>query len=193
MFTSKESKTLSLIKDESQKLMKQVGDPVHNWRHVQNVVKFSNRLLSYYPLADQFTVITGAYLHDIGLRNGREKHHIKGADLAGEILLSCGCEKSSIKKIQAVIKDHRAFSKPKTIESKIVKDADFLDYNNIVRVKSAKKKLVPAGIWDETVKVWISIEEKLELPESKLIFRKDFERFKRRYGKEFPELNGVKK
>lgn len=79
--------------------------------------------------ADVEIVEIAAWLHDIGsITNGRENHHITGAEIAEQKLRELGYSQDKIEKIKHCILSHRSSSstKPESLEAKIVSDADAL-------------------------------------------------------------------
>lgn len=85
--------------------------------------------------ADLEIVELAAWLHDIGsIINGRRDHHITGADIAVKKLRDFGYPKKRIERVEYCILNHRGSQNmiPKTLEAKIISDADTIDqFNNI--------------------------------------------------------------
>lgn len=101
-------------------------DAAHRENHVNTVIEDSMKLAKYYPV-DKNMVYTIAAYHDLGLCEGRERHHI----VSGEILLADEHLRSWFTEEQLLlmrdaIEDHRASNKhePRTIYGKIVAEAD---------------------------------------------------------------------
>jgi uncharacterized protein len=84
---------------------------------------------------DKEIVILAAWLHDIGsITFGRKDHHITGAKIAEQKLKELGYPKKKIELVKNCILNHRGSqdNKRKTIEEKIVADADAMsNFDNI--------------------------------------------------------------
>lgn len=95
--------------------------------HINAVRKYA-LLLAKKLNADKKVVEIAALLHDVG-RN-RKEHHIESAKIAERLLLKFGCKKDFINNVTHCILVHRSSRKdrPKTIEAKILKDADALAF-----------------------------------------------------------------
>jgi uncharacterized protein len=112
----------------------QGGDPVHDFDHVLRVFHLGQRL-AVSEGADLDIVETAALLHDVrgGLPGTKERaeHHLLSADYAGEVLSGKNWSKERIEAVQHAIRAHRFRNKngevPRTLEAKIIFDADKLD------------------------------------------------------------------
>lgn len=109
----------------------------HDWDHTQRVRTLALRLAAAEG-ADALIVEVAALLHDIGRSTeladqGRTCHAALGGRLSREILLSLGVVSSSfVTAVVDCVRCHRyrrrdADAKPKTLEAKVVYDADKLD------------------------------------------------------------------
>ncbi len=103
----------------------------HDWWHIQRVWN-NAKLIAEGEKADLFIVELGALLHDIAdykFHNGDEEI---GGKTAGEWLEKCNCDPEVIEKVVHIV-NHVSFkgnvheNKMKSIEGKIVQDADRLD------------------------------------------------------------------
>jgi len=108
------------------------NDPAHDFKHTMRVYKSAERLAKK-ENANTKLVLCASLLHDIvsfPKSNKRSKSSsIKSAIKAAKILKKYNLSKNEIKIISAAIRDH-SFSqnkKPKTLEGKILQDADRLD------------------------------------------------------------------
>jgi len=108
--------------------------PGHNFDHVLRVYKFCLKLAESENV--DFEVLqAAALLHDIGGGreiddpSGKTDHAVVGAEMAKPILKNLGFSKEKIQHIQDCIISHRYKNnnKPKTLEAKILFDADKLD------------------------------------------------------------------
>ena len=103
----------------------------HGWPHVKRVLKLAEKLAKM-EKANIYIVRTSALLHDIGRLYEKEKnenHAIISARMAKELLDSLNVCENCVNDVIHAIKAH-SFSlgiKPKTIEAKVLSDADKLD------------------------------------------------------------------
>ena len=107
--------------------------------HQKEVVESAIDLLKIYPKADRKVVLISCWLHDIAhyyAKNEKEilavkkSHHIDGARIAGETLLSYKLSEEEIEKIKNCVLNHRNHENyaPKTLEEKVVAVADALSH-----------------------------------------------------------------
>lgn len=121
---------LEQLKKEVQKKIS--NDPAHDFDHIMRVYKNAEKLAKK-EKANSKLVLSAALLHDIvnyPKSDKRSKNSsTQSAIKARKILLKYGFSDSEIKIIADAIRDH-SFSKnktPKTLEGKILQDADRLD------------------------------------------------------------------
>ncbi len=98
----------------------------HDDGHVKRVLKWAVYLAKREG-ADVEVVKKAAELHDIA--RGKPNHAMEGAKMAREILRSEGYDEEFIDKVAHCIEAHSFSSgiEPKTIEAKVLSDADKLD------------------------------------------------------------------
>ncbi|MCK4266957.1 MAG: HD domain-containing protein, partial [Thermoplasmata archaeon] len=72
-------------------------------------------------------VVAGAWLHDVGLVEGNEGHCFKGAKIAREFLAGLYIDTEAIERILHCIEAHDGEVEARSIEAKIVHDADTVD------------------------------------------------------------------
>lgn len=115
----------------------------HDWEHTQRVVGLCNRM-GPREGADMVVLTAAAYLHDIGRAvqdesNGSVCHAVKGAEMARHILASIPLEPFQKENIVHCVRAHRYRDgcAPKTIEAKVLFDADKLDGIGAVGVARA--------------------------------------------------------
>ena len=114
---------------------KELSCSAHNLDHVMRVYKLSLLLAKDEDNVDLDVLIPATLLHDIARvkeskdKTGKTDHAILGSDMAEKILRELEYEEDKIKKIKHCISSHRFRSgnEPKTIEAKILFDADKLD------------------------------------------------------------------
>lgn len=101
-------------------------DRAHSINHVRTVIAESLALAEHYDVDRRIVYVTAAY-HDLGLCEGRERHHI----VSGEIVradkhLRKWFSGDEIELIACAVEDHRASSdhEPRSIYGRIVAEAD---------------------------------------------------------------------
>jgi len=112
--------------------IQKMTDPVHDMNHVKSVVSLSLRLAKEFPIADRDVIEIATWWHDVG-RLFDERHEPISAQVAYDSLIENGIGKKFSKAVYDAIVFHRWNMKPKTLEGKIVRDADKLDFINIKR------------------------------------------------------------
>ncbi|MDO5843607.1 MAG: HD domain-containing protein [Methanocorpusculum sp.] len=115
-------------------------DTAHGKDHIYHVLYGALLIAEDFEEVDYDCLIVSCLLHDIGreeqLRNPKLCHAEVGAQKAERFLLSCGYSDSFAAKVSDCIKTHR-FRKgqtPKTIEAKILFDADKLDVTGAIGI-----------------------------------------------------------
>lgn len=114
---------------------KELSCSAHNLDHVMRVHNMCIFLAKYEEKVDLDILIPAALLHDIGRviesqdKSGKTDHAILGAEMAEDILRNLDYNEEEIEKIKHCIITHRYRSgnEPKTIEAKMLFDADKLD------------------------------------------------------------------
>ena len=103
----------------------------HGWPHVIRVLHIAEKLAKI-EKANIYIVRTSALLHDIGRlyeKEQNENHALISAKMARDLLDSLNVCENCVEEVTHAIKAH-SFSlgiKPKTIEAKVLSDADKLD------------------------------------------------------------------
>ncbi len=112
-------------------------DAGHGRDHAQHVMAQALTLAQHYPEVDPCILLTAAAYHDLGLINGRERHHIDSAAIVrADERLRRWFNDDEINTIADAAEDHRASSnhEPRTIYGRIVAEADrIIDSETIVR------------------------------------------------------------
>jgi len=114
---------------------KELSCSAHNLDHVLRVYNLCVFLSKYEENVDMEVLIPAVLLHDIARvkeskdKSGEIDHAILGSEMAEEILRNLKYEEDKIEKIKHCIITHRfrTDNRPKTIEAKILFDADKLD------------------------------------------------------------------
>ena len=109
------------------------SDPVHGWDHVVRVLQLAERLGA--ELGGDVDILrAAALLHDASgaapdEAGGRAEHEVDSADFARRVLALEGWPAERIEAVADCIRGHRfrGREQPKTLEAKILFDADKLD------------------------------------------------------------------
>jgi uncharacterized protein len=124
-------------------------DPVHGFSHVLRVYHLCEQI-GVQENADLEILRAAALLHDVvGDIDVREDHHLAAAKIAEEILAKEGWEEERIDNVTHCIRSHRFrdnLEKPKTLEAKVLFDADKIDAIGAVGVARAVSYAVRAGM-----------------------------------------------
>ena len=103
-------------------------DKAHNLDHVAHVIERSLKLASHYDVNTDMVYTIAAY-HDVGLCEGRERHHIvSGEILSNDVMLSQWFTPQEIATMREAVEDHRASNghEPRSLYGCIVAEADRL-------------------------------------------------------------------
>ncbi len=114
---------------------KELSCSAHKLDHVRRVSSLCKVLAKYEENVDFEVLIPAALLHDIARvkesqdKTGKIDHAILGSEIAENILITLDFEREKIERVKHCIITHRFRSGnvPKTIEAKILFDADKLD------------------------------------------------------------------
>lgn len=101
-------------------------DPAHRTDHVQKVIVESLAMASRFEVLPNMVYTIAAY-HDVGLVEGREKHHeVSGTMLRSDTQLSKWFSPEQIETMAQAVEDHRASAQrpPRSIYGCIVAEAD---------------------------------------------------------------------
>lgn len=162
-------KLLSLIKAKAVEIDWEIAFQGKSYgnRHLERTYKIVKYLIQAEQKlgtsVDEFVVLAGAWLHDVGLINGNKNHASRGKNIASTILRFLDIDSAIREKIEHCVEAHDAGSdahdsriKAETIEAKIVHDADTLD------------KMGPLGFVRH---VWkLSVEDQISTPENLFTF-----------------------
>ncbi|QKH37350.1 HD domain-containing protein [Achromobacter pestifer] len=109
------------------------GDGAHDLSHLERVWKAANRMLAHHPEADAMTVMAASYLHDlVNLPKNhpdRARASTMAAGQAVRELQAIGYPPTRLESVHHAIEAHSYSANigPRTIEARIVQDADRLD------------------------------------------------------------------
>jgi len=117
---------------EAKQHIDKIIDPAHSIIHVSAVVKRAESIAKHYPQVNPEIITLAAWWHDVG-RLFFRTHEALGAQLAYESLYRLGVEVDTCNTVFDAIAYHKWSMKPRTLEGRIIKDADKLDYISIDR------------------------------------------------------------
>jgi len=110
-------------------------------RHLFRVVEIAE-FLAKKTGADLFVVTTAAFLHDTALPFGDDNNYFKNKEIVIDLLKDFDIEKKDIEKIAECVASNEGTIRPKTLEAKIVHDADVLEKSGILGMIRHTWKLV---------------------------------------------------
>jgi predicted metal-dependent HD superfamily phosphohydrolase len=98
----------------------------HNLRHTERVVKSTKELLEAHTLSDEDkeALLLTAWLHDVGYIKGTANHEESSCIIGAEFLSKQGYDEKKIQKVTDYIKATKRYHEPKTLQGKIIRDAD---------------------------------------------------------------------
>jgi uncharacterized protein len=126
-----------------EKYMLSCMEGVHDSEHARRVLFYALDIASTEPEADIDIVVVASLLHDIGRaeqsKDGKTDHAVCGASMAAQWLRKQGYAKEFVDAVSDCISSHRFRSgeEPKTIEAKIVFDADKVDTTGAIGLARA--------------------------------------------------------
>lgn len=111
-------------------------DGAHRRDHVKSVIGQSQELSKYYDVNPEILYAAAAY-HDLGLCEGREKHHlVSGRIIREDKVLLNWFNVEEIEVIAEAAEDHRASNEtpPRSIYGKIIAESDrLIDPETVIR------------------------------------------------------------
>ena len=111
-------------------------DGAHRRDHVRSVIGLSQELSRYYDVNPEILYAAAAY-HDLGLCEGREKHHLEsGRIIREDKTLLNWFSVEEIEVIAEAAEDHRASNEtpPRSIYGKIIAESDrLIDPETVIR------------------------------------------------------------
>lgn len=111
-------------------------DEAHRRDHVRSVIGQSQELSRYYDVNPEILYAAAAY-HDLGLCEGREKHHlVSGRIIREDKVLLNWFSVEEIEVIAEAAEDHRASNEtpPRSIYGKIIAESDrLIDPETVIR------------------------------------------------------------
>lgn len=111
-------------------------DAAHRTDHVRTVIEQSLTLAAHYETSEEMVYVIAAY-HDLGLTDGRERHHIRSGELlAADETLRRWFTEEEMNTMREAVEDHRASAErePRTVYGRIVAEADrCIDTETVLR------------------------------------------------------------
>lgn len=143
-------------------------DQAHNIDHAETVISESLRLAKHFPEVNVNMVYVIAAYHDIGLSEGRERHHISsGIMLIEDVQLLRWFTIEQCLIMQEAVEDHRAsaIAAPRSIYGRIVAEADrMIDTDITLRrtIQYGLKHLVSQDVEEHFVRFRSHLLEKYD-------------------------------
>ena len=113
-------------------------------KHLLRIVKIA-KFLAQNVGADVFIAEAGALLHDVALPSGNDYNYKKNKIIAQEFLIRFKLSYLEINAIAECVATHEGTVKPKTLEAKIVHDADVLEKSGILGIIRHTWKMTNSG------------------------------------------------
>lgn len=112
-----------------------VWGPTYRWEHTLRVARWA-WLLAVEEKADVEKCVVAAMLHDVShfVSEDYRKHGVKSAEIAKDFLLKEGYSEGFVEDVTYAVESHVGEPNPKTVEAKILQDADTLDRFGYFRI-----------------------------------------------------------
>ena len=109
--------------------------PKYRWEHTLRVAHWAQQL-AVEEKADIEKCVVSALLHDVShfVSEDYRKHGVKSAEIARDFLQKEGFPKGFTEDVAYAVKSHVGEHHPKTVEAKILQDADTLDRFGFIRI-----------------------------------------------------------
>lgn len=141
----------------------------HNDFHVESMLNHVSKITKSIPDVNLDVLEIACWWHDVGRSVNNENHEKISANMAKKELEKIGYDTKFSQKVYDAIVNHAMNANPKTIEGKILKDADKLDYMPLWRWKAAIDNKEIEGI-EASIKNLPKIRTRLFFDASKEIF-----------------------
>lgn len=153
--------------DKALDIMADSNDPVHGIAHIEGVVENTILLLEKYPEVDKEATLLCAYWHAVARKEGKEDYRIKSAELLKKELIALGFESTFVTKCYQMISRINSLENNKTLEEKILQDAENIDGIGIKRWKAC----IEANV--RTPRIIPSLRDSLLLSYAKELYDKN--------------------
>ena len=138
-FLNIKNKHIKVIKVAISQL-KKITDPEHCYGHTLDVLDFAQKIIDKNNYgADLDCLVISIFWHDVGRLHQDKGHELLSSQLLEKVLKEEKYDKNFVKKCNNAIRFHKWNMKPKSIEGKILKDADKLAFLGINRWKNCLK------------------------------------------------------
>jgi 5'-deoxynucleotidase YfbR-like HD superfamily hydrolase len=123
------------LMDTGRNQLDSVWGPKYRWEHTLRVARWA-WLLAVEEKADVKKCVVAALMHDVShfVAEQYREHGVKSAEIAKEFLLKEGAHKDFVDDVAYAIKSHVGELNPKTLEAKVLQDADTLDRFGYFRI-----------------------------------------------------------
>ena len=147
-------------------------------KHLLRVVLIA-KFLAQKTGADESIVVAGAFLHDTALPSGNDYNYLKNKKIAKDLLKYFNLSQIELDGIVECVASHEGITNPKTLEAKVVHDADVLEKLGFLGIIRHTWKLTNSGkinykmITDKNIKIILDHikwrRKKLQTPMAKKI------------------------
>ena len=123
------------LMDSGKKEVNNVWSPKYRWEHTFRVTYWA-WLLGAEEKADVGKCVIAALFHDVShfVSEDYRKHGVRSAEIAKDFLLKEGYAEEFVEDVAYAVKSHVGEFNPKTVEAKILQDADTLDRFGYFRI-----------------------------------------------------------
>jgi len=125
-------------------------------RHLLRIVRVA-KFLAKKTGADSLVVEAGAFLHDIALPSGNDYDYLRNKKIVRNVLKPFNLSRVELNSVAECVASHEGLVTPRTLEAKVVHDADVLEKSGILGIIRHTWKLTnfgkitPNNIRDEDV------------------------------------------
>lgn len=153
-----DKKTLLKIKELALKIDHDIafGGKSKGNKHLLRVVRVA-QFLAQKTGADPAITTAGAFLHDTALPSGNDYEYSKNEKIVKKLLQPFNLSQDELNKIAECVASHEGIVKPKSLEAKIVHDADVLEKVGLLGIirhtwkTTNQNKLNPSAVKNEDV------------------------------------------
>lgn len=130
-------------------------------KHLLRVIRIA-KFLARKTGADESIVVAGAFLHDTALPSGNDYNYLKNKKIVKDLLKHFNLSRNELDEIAECVASHEGTVNPKTLEAKVVHDADALEKAGLLGVirhtwkMTNLKKINHETIEDHDVKMILS-------------------------------------
>jgi putative nucleotidyltransferase with HDIG domain len=163
---------------EAKEIISKIKDSAHNYSHFKSVIKFAIKITKEYKDVDVDLIKVASWWHDVG-RLYSKNHEKLSAEMAYKSLKKLNVETVICQKVYDAIIFHKWSMQPQTIEGKIIRDADKLDFISVIRWESCLNNNNIEALQDLSKLLPKLKNELLYLNISKKIYDKQIIKFKK--------------